>query len=122
MLNKQIRDYYTKRNAGGNFDELRGVLDSVNKRLENVVSIDEVRNTAEVLDGERGNPNIDWTGTCYSDGREIRFFVNGNVRNGTVRVEMRYPEKIDPADIGKIGRVLIEEGFKQTERILDSSK
>jgi len=113
MLNKQIRDYYIKRNAGGNFDELRGVLDSVNKRLENVISIDEVRNTAEVLDGERGNPNTDWTGTCYSDGREIRFFVNGNVRNGTVRVEMRYPEKIDPADIGKIGRVLIEEGFLQ---------
>jgi len=117
MLNKQQREYYIKRNAGDDFDKLRGVLESVNDRLEGVVSIDDVRDCSEVLDGGRGNPNANWVGICYSDGREVKFFVNGNVSNRTVSVEMRYPEKIDPADIGKIGRVLSEEGFDRTKGI-----
>jgi len=117
MLNKQIREYYIKRSAGGDFDELRGVLNSVNKRLEGVVSIDDVRDTSEVLDGGRGNPNTRWVGTCYSDGKEIRFIVHGNVSSRTVSVEMRYPEKIDAADVWKIEGALAEEGFEKTEGI-----
>ncbi len=116
MLDKQKREYYLRRGAGSNFDELRGVLDSVNKKLEDVISVDDVRDTEEYLDGGRENPNMRWVGTFYSDGREIKFHVNGNVDNGTVSIEMRYPSRIDSEDIGKIGRVLTEEGFEKTEK------